>query len=236
VILMDGCVQSVAEPNINAATARVLNRLGVGAVRASGVNCCGAVSFHLSAADEARTFMRANIDAWWPLIEQGAEAIVITSSACSLMVKDYGRVLHDDAAYADKAARISALCCDVSEFIARADLGKLTGIAPRQIAFHAPCTLQHGGKLPGVVEQILGTLGFTLTPVKDAHLCCGAAGTYSILQPELSKQLLANKVVALEGGEPDTIATANIGCLLHLQGGSRRPVQHWIELLDEPAP
>ncbi|KAF0191269.1 MAG: hypothetical protein FD165_2039 [Gammaproteobacteria bacterium] len=232
VIMLDGCVQSVSEPGINAAAARVFDRLGYAAQRATGANCCGAVSFHLSAADEARTFMRANIDAWWPLIAQGAEAIIVTSSACSLMVKDYGRLLKDDAAYAGKAARVSELCCDIAEFIARADLSRLNAVQPQQIAFHAPCTLQHGSKLPGIVEQILGSLGFTLTPVKDAHLCCGAAGTYSILQPALSKQLLVNKVAALENGAPALIATANIGCLLHLQGGSRRPVKHWIELLD----
>lgn len=235
VIMLEGCVQSVMQPNINAATARVLDRLGYSVQRIAGVNCCGAVSFHLTAGDEARRFMRRNIDMWWPLIESGTEAIIVTASACSLMVKDYGRLLRDDPAYADKATRVSALCRDISEFIAAADHTPLK-VAARKIAFHAPCTLQHGAKLPGVTERLLTSLGFELTPVADSHLCCGAAGTYSLLQPELSTQLRANKIAALEEGAPDCIATANIGCLLHLRAAADRPVHHWIELLDRKQP
>ena len=230
--MLEGCVQSVTQPQINAATARVLDLLGVTVQRVTGVKCCGAVSFHLTAAEEARHFMRRNIDMWWPLIESGAEAIVVTASACSLMVKDYGRLLRDDPAYAARAARVSELCRDISEFIASCDYASLK-VELRKVAFHAPCTLQHGSRLPGVVERMLTSLGFMLTPVADSHLCCGAAGTYSVLQSDLSNQLRANKLTALESGAPDCIATANIGCLLHLRGASQRPVYHWIELLDQ---
>jgi len=194
------------------------------------------VPFHLNYQHDALAYMKANIDAWWPEIEAGAEAIVVTASGCGTTVKDYGRLLREDPAYAAKAARVSELSRDVSEVIAseRARLRDLvkTG-APAKVAFQSPCSLQHGLKINGVVESILRDAGLTLTPVPDGHLCCGSAGTYSILKPAIARQLLHNKVRALESGAPDEIATANIGCLAHVQSGTRLPVRHWIELLDE---
>jgi glycolate oxidase iron-sulfur subunit len=178
--------------------------------------------------------MRRNIDAWWPYIEQGVEAIVVTASGCGALVKEYGELLRQDAAYAQKAARVSALARDIVEVIEAESLPRLTAhAAQRKVAFHSPCTLQHGQQLQGVVETVLQQAGFQLTHVSDAHLCCGSAGTYSILQPDLSRRLLDNKLAALQQGMPDVIATANVGCQLHLATASGVPVKHWIELLDE---
>jgi len=231
-LILEGCAQPAIAPHINAATARVLDQLGINLRIARGSGCCGALSQHLSATDEARNFMRRNIDAWWPFITAGAEAIVTTASGCGVQVKDYGRLLQEDKAYAEKAARISQLAKDISEILAQENLTALKPTAGQgKIAFHSPCTLQHGQKLSGMVETILSKRGFILTPVPDAHLCCGSAGTYSILQKDLSQRLLKTKLHALESGSPDTIATANIGCLTHLQTQSAVPVRHWIELL-----
>jgi glycolate oxidase iron-sulfur subunit len=233
-IVLAGCVQSVATPATNAAAARVLDRMGISLITLAGAGCCGAVSHHLSAQDEGRDFMRRNIDAWWPAIEQGAEAIVITASGCGALVKEYGELLRDDAAYADKARRVSELAKDIGEVLAAEFPPAVAARGnPRKVAFHSPCTLQHGQQLQGVVEPLLQKAGYELTDVPDAHLCCGSAGTYSILQPALSQQLLKNKIAALEQGGPELIATANIGCQLHLAGASAVPVKHWIELLDE---
>ena len=248
-LALEGCVQPALSPNTNAAAARVLDRLGIALVRAAGAGCCGAVSFHLGAEDEARDYMRRNIDAWWPVVEAGAEAIVIAASGCGVMVKDYGYQLARDPAYAERARRISELTRDLSEAVlpererllklfrsplsgihSKADLPP---IQPRRIAFHAPCTLQHGLKLKGRVEELLASLGCDLAPVADAHLCCGSAGTYSILQPELSQKLLANKIAALTREAPAEILTANIGCQAHLQSATALPVRHWIEALDQ---
>ena len=231
-----GCVQPALAPSIDASLARVLDRIGVSLVRAPGSGCCGAMSQHLSAADEARRLIRANVDAWWPEIERGAEAIVVSASGCGVQVKEYGDLLREDPAYAERAARIASLARDPVEVIAAewrriAPLVALDRGAER-VAFHAPCTLQHGLKLGGRVEEILQAIGLELTPVADPHLCCGSAGTYSMLQPELAERLRANKVAALEAGAPALIATANIGCLVHLAAGTARPVRHWIELLD----
>jgi glycolate oxidase iron-sulfur subunit len=185
--------------------------------------------------------MRRNIDAWWPHVEQGAEAVVITASGCGVTVKEYGHLLRHDPAYADKAKRISELTRDIGEVIA-AESAKLKPLMRRQtpdarrqqkIAFHSPCSLQHGLRLHGKVDSLLSDLGFQLTPIPDSHICCGSAGTYSILQPELSQRLLANKIAALESGGPSTILTANIGCQAHLQSATALPVKHWIEALDE---
>ena len=233
-LVLEGCAQKAATPNTNAATARILDRLGIGLTREASAGCCGGVSYHLSAHKEARVAMRRHIEAWWPHLENGIEAIIITASGCGAMVKDYGQVLKDDPAYADKAARISALAKDICEVIAREDLAplKIKG-AGKPIAFQSPCTLQHGQKLAGVVESILQRLGFNLTPVADSHLCCGSAGTYSILQPVISRQLLDEKLSALEEGKPELIVTANIGCQLHLETRAGLPVKHWIELVDE---
>jgi len=233
-IALAGCVQSVATPATNAAAARVLDRLGIQLVEAPESGCCGAVSHHLSAQREGLDFMRRNIDAWWPYIEQGVEAIVVTASGCGALVKEYGELLRQDAAYEKKAARVSALARDIVEVIAAESLPRLTAYAAqRKVAFHSPCTLQHGQQLQGVVETVLQQAGFRLTHVPDAHLCCGSAGTYSILQPDLSRRLLDNKLAALQQGMPDVIATANVGCQLQLATASGVPVKHWIELLDE---
>jgi len=278
-LMLEGCVQASLSPATNAAAARVLDRLGIALVRAPNAGCCGAVSFHLSAQEEARGFMRSNIDAWWPYIERGAEAIVMTASGCGTMVKDYGHLLSFDPAYAEKARRVSEFTKDISEVIA-AEQGRLKPLithhstatsdassqdvnsstsaalratgdqipamergpssAPRRapiprqlVAFHSPCSLQHGLKLKGQVEALLADLGFSLTYVPDAHLCCGSAGTYSILQPELSQRLLANKIKALTAESPAEILTANIGCQSHLQTATELPVKHWIEALDD---
>ncbi len=229
-LVLQGCVQSVATPNTNAASANILNRLGIELIAVSGAGCCGAVSHHLSASAEALDFMRRNIDAWWPYIEQGVEAIVITASGCGTVVKEYGVLLRHDPIYAEKAAKVSGLAKDISEILLHEVLPKTT--AKTKVAFHSPCTLQHGQKLAGVVESILQKAGFELCHVADAHLCCGSAGTYSILQADLSKQLLKNKVQALSAEQPDIIATANIGCQLHLATGAETPVIHWVELLE----
>lgn len=233
-LLLEGCVQSVATPQTNAAVARVLDRLGIQVASAAGAGCCGAVSQHLAAPGEALGYVRRNIDAWWPHIEAGAEAIVISASGCGPMVKDYGHLLAHDADYAPKAARVAALARDISEVLRDEPL-PAEGLHPHpgRIAFHSPCTLQHGQQLNGVVEGILRRAGFSLTPVADPHLCCGSAGTYSLLQPELSSRLLADRLAALEAGGPEVIATANIGCQLHLASRAGRPVRHWLELLDE---
>jgi glycolate oxidase iron-sulfur subunit len=235
-LVLEGCVQPALAPSIDAAMARVLDRIGISLVKAGG-GCCGALPHHLSATDEAVVLARRNIDAWWPHLARGAEAVVVTASACGVMVKDYGRLLHADPAYAEKAKRVSALARDPVEVIG-AEWRKIApkvamDRGPLTVAFHPPCTLQHGQKLGGAVEEILLALGFEMTQVADAHLCCGSAGTYSILQPELSGRLRTNKVKALEAGEPDVIATANIGCITHLAGTAAVPVRHWIELLDE---
>ena len=232
-LLLEGCVQPAIAPQINTATRRVLDILGIGIAGARGSGCCGALSHHLGATAEARDFMRRNIDAWWTAIEAGAEAIVITASGCAPHVKEYGRLLAHDARYAGKAARVGELARDLSEVI-RDELPRLHLRPPdgsRAIAFHSPCSLQHGQRLSGVVEQVLVQAGYELMPVADAHLCCGSAGTYSILQPALAAELRRDKLQALEAGEPAVIASANIGCLAHLAGHARVPVCHWIELL-----
>ena len=228
-VVLDGCVQPAIAPNINAAAARVLDRLGISLVRPRHSGCCGAVAYHLNAQDEGLHYARRLIDAWWPHIEQGAEAVVVTATGCGAMIAEYGHLLRHDPAYAAKAAKVSALAKDISQVIVaeRAHIAKLLdGRHKPKLAFHAPCTLQHALKLRGVVEDLLRGVGFALTPVPDAHLCCGSAGTYSILQRELSQKLLRNKVTALTSGKPELIATANIGCLTHLRSGTEVPVKH----------
>ena len=235
-IALNGCVQPTLVPSIDASMARVIDRIGISLVRVAGSGCCGALSQHLAAVEEARAAMRANIDAWWPEIERGAEAIVVTATGCGVQVKEYGELLREDPAYAARAERVAALARDPVEVVA-AEWKRLAPLlsldrGAERVAFHAPCTLQHGLKLAGRVEEILEAIGLELSPVADAHLCCGSAGTYSILQPELSERLRANKIAALEAGRPDIIATANIGCLTHLSAATARPVRHWIEILD----
>jgi len=241
-LVLTGCAQSAVAPGINAAAARELDRLGISLIAVHDT-CCGALAHHLSAEDQSRLQMRRNIDAWWPEIERGAEALVVTASGCGAMVSDYGALLRDDPAYAGKAARISELSRDISQVVARelanpaAPPEALPARKARaRVAFHSPCTLQHGLKLRGVVEPVLERAGYALTSVADGHLCCGSAGSYSLLQPEISGQLKANKLAALQADAPDVIATANIGCLLQLASGTDRPVRHWIELLAEGLP
>jgi glycolate oxidase iron-sulfur subunit len=229
-LVLDGCVQPTLAPAINATAARVLDRLGISLVQTPGAGCCGAVSYHLTAQEEGLDFMRRLIDAWWPHIEAGAEAIVMTASGCGAVVKEYGHLLRGDPAYAEKATRVAAMTRDIGEILADADLSTLS-CRRRRVAFQSPCTLQHGQQLNGVVEGVLDKLGFELTPVPDAHLCCGSAGTYSILQERLSQRLLTNKLKAITSGGPELIATANIGCLAHLKSRAEIPVIHWIELL-----
>ncbi len=236
-IIMEGCVQPALKPGIDAAAARVLDRIGISALRIDGGGgCCGALSHHLSAEDEARAIVRRNIDAWWPHVHHGLEAIVVTASGCGVMVKDYGHFLAHDAAYAVKAKKIAELARDPIEIVT-AEWRKIAPMialdqGPQRIAFHPPCTLQHGMRIRGQVEEILLAIGHSLLPVADTHLCCGSAGTYSVLQPVLANQLKANKLRALEALRPEVIVSANIGCMTHLESGTRTPVKHWIELLD----
>jgi glycolate oxidase iron-sulfur subunit len=243
VVLLDGCVQAVLEPGVNAAAAHVLDRIGVSALRAPRAGCCGAVTHHLAARSETLAQLRRNVDALWPLVESGVEAIGVTASACASMVTEYGQLLRGDPHYAARAQRISALAQDISQIVSaqRAALDEAlrqTNQAPAalKVAFHCPCTLQHALKGAGVVEPLLRAAGFTLTSVTDQQLCCGSAGTYSILQPQLSQQLLHAKLAALTQASPDVIATANIGCLLHLRAGAAIPVRHWVELLADRLP
>ncbi len=233
VLMLEGCVQPSLSPNTNAATARVLDRLGISITPISQAGCCGAVDYHLDAQQAGLERARRNIDAWWPAIEDGAEAIVQTASGCGAFVKDYAHLLKDDPAYAAKAARVSTLSKDLVEVLLAEPLEKLGAHSDLRLAFHCPCTLQHALKLGGAVESVLSRLGFHLTNVPDSHLCCGSAGTYSITQPALSQQLRDNKMNALESGQPQVIATANIGCQTHLDGAGRTPVRHWIELVEE---
>ena len=235
-IVAEGCVQPALKPAIDAATARVLDRIGISPLRVAGGGCCGALSHHLDAEDEARAIVRRNVDAWHPLLQRGVEAIVVTASGCGVMVKDYGHYLADDPAYAAKAKQVADAARDPIEVVT----AEWKRIAPliamdrgaQRVVFHSPCTLQHGMKIRGQVEEILLAIGHSLLPIADGHLCCGSAGTYSVLQPALSGLLRANKLKALEAPRPDVIATANIGCLTHLESGARSPVRHWIELLD----
>lgn len=234
-ILLNNCVEPMLTPGVWAAATRVLGAAGINLIQPGG-GCCGAVSQHLAAADEARGFMRRNIEAWWPAIAAGAEGILVTASGCGAMVRDYGHLLRDDPVYAERAARVSALVRDLSEVLSAADLARLPSPfdrgLPRRIAFHAPCSLQHAQRLPGRVETLLAGAGFELVPVRDAHSCCGSAGTYSILQPGLSGRLREARLDALQQHAPGLIATANVGCQTHLAAGAGVPVWHWIELFD----
>ena len=240
VLMLAGCVQPAMMPNINTATARVLDAVGIQTVIASKAGCCGAVKFHLNDQAGGMAEMRANIDAWWPLVNPngtgGVEAIVMNASGCGVTVKEYGHILKDDAAYAAKAERISALTRDLSELLPTlvpALRGRLANLPSGPVAYHPPCTLQHGQKLRGGVEQHLRALGFDVQLPQESHLCCGSAGTYSVLQAPLSQQLRTRKLGHLDALAPVVIASANVGCITHLQGGTPVPVRHWVELLDE---
>jgi glycolate oxidase iron-sulfur subunit len=232
-IILGGCVQAAATPGTNDAARRVLRRLGIDLVEAASAGCCGAVSYHLAARAEGLEFMKRNVDAWWPHIEAGAEAIVSAASACGVMIKDYGELLQDDAVYAPRARRVSELARDLSEVLEAEDLSVFRDSTGKQAtAVHCPCTLSHGQKRDGALERILERVGVPLVETAEKHLCCGSAGTYSLLQPTISEKLLTRKLAALSVGNPEQIVTANIGCQLHLDSRSDVPVKHWIELLD----
>jgi len=230
-VLLDGCVQSAATPATNQAAVRVLNRLNISALNVSETGCCGALSYHLGEHEEARDFIRKNIDALAPAIESGAERIVSSASGCTVMLKDYAKIMADDPDYAQAASRISELTLDLSEALSREDLSALAGTDQAPTALHCPCTLTHGLGLDEQLRDVLQRSGVQLTATRDDHLCCGSAGTYSILQPKISQQLLDNKLSALTMDKPDRIVTANVGCQLHLAAKSEVAVSHWIELL-----
>ena len=239
VLMLAGCVQPSMLPNINTATARVLDAAGIQTLVAPEAGCCGAVKFHLNDQDGGMAHMRRNIDAWWPYVEQGVEAIVMNASGCGVMVKDYGHVLKDDAAYAAKAQRISALTQDLSELlpalvpVLKPKLNAAAIANAGMQAFHPPCTLQHGQQLKGGVEKHLADLGFAIQVANtEAHLCCGSAGTYSVLNPEISYTLRDRKLGHLDALQPKAILSANVGCITHLQSGTEVPVKHWVEVLD----
>ena len=240
-ILLEGCVQPGMSPNINAASARVLDRLGIQLITAAQAGCCGAIRSHLNDTEGGLQDARRNIDAWLPLLEAGAKALVMTASGCGSMVKDYGTLLSHDPDYADKANRISAATLDISEvlFNQSEQLSALLSPAAfnktlnKKIAFHPPCSLQHAQKINGKVEHVLGLAGITTNRCADSHLCCGSAGTYSVLQPQLSSALRDQKLRNLHDTGAEQIVSANIGCIAHLQSGTATPVRHWIELLDQ---
>lgn len=232
-IIHQGCIQRVVKPAINAAAARYLDRQSISAVRTSD-GCCGALGLHLGNPDYLVRHARRNIDAWWPQIEAGAEAIVSTASGCGVTIKDYGELLSGDGDYAQKATKVASMAIDISEVETAVTTA---AFAPEvdHVAFHSPCTLQHGQRIVHSVERILTNHGIELEPVEDPHLCCGSAGVYSLLQPDIAEQLLDNKIEALERGKPQMIATANIGCLMHLSSRSSVPVRHWVEIVAPPA-
>jgi len=235
-LLLEGCAQAGLTPETNAATARVLNRFGIQVLREYRHGCCGALRLHTSERARGLGDIKQRIDTWWPAVQNGIEAIISTASGCGVTVKDYGSLLKNDPDYADKAKQVAELTVDISEVIGNEILKSPTAPELRQnlkVAFHSPCTLQHGQKINGRIETLLEQSGFTLLPVADSHLCCGSAGTYSVLQPDLSGQLKADKLAKLQAHLPDVIATANVGCQLHLRQGTNLPVLHWIELLDK---
>jgi glycolate oxidase iron-sulfur subunit len=236
VILLEGCVQPAMLPNINSATARVLDAARIQTIIAKRAGCCGGIKFHLNDQDGGLGEMRTNIDAWWPFIERGeVDAIVMNASGCGVTVKEYGHSLANDPAYADKAKRVSELTRDLSELLPQivpALQGKLDA-SKATLAFHPPCTLQHGQQLRGLVERGMGELGFDvrIAPA-ESHLCCGSAGTYSMLHPDIAHELRDRKLEHLSDLKPETIVSANIGCITHLQSGTQTPVKHWVEVLD----
>jgi glycolate oxidase iron-sulfur subunit len=235
-LVLAGCVQPAMAPNINAATARVLDVLGIQLIEAPRAGCCGAVRFHMNDQDGGRADMRRNVDVWWPYVESGqVEAIVMTASGCGVTVKDYGRLLAHDPAYASRAARISALTKDLSEVMCDFEgeiAARLAGRIHERVAFHPPCTLQHGQQIRGKVEGVLRAAGVDVALCADSHLCCGSAGTYSVLHPEIAHALRDRKLANLEATGAREYVSANVGCIAHLQSGTTVPVTHWIELVD----
>jgi len=235
-LLLAGCVQPAMQPNINAATARVLDALGIQLIVPPTAGCCGAIRQHLDDHSGAAANMRANIDAWWPHVEGGAEAIVMNASGCGVMVKEYDHALRNDTAYAEKARLIAAMTRDLAELlpplIEPLKAKRKPGNERERVVFHPPCTLQHGQNIRGAVEGLLRSLGAEVVPFNESHLCCGSAGTYSVLQPELAYQLRDRKLAHLQQPQPVAILSANVGCITHLQSGTSTRVEHWIEWLD----
>jgi glycolate oxidase iron-sulfur subunit len=238
-LILEGCVQPGMLPNINSATARVLDALKIQLVSAPSATCCGALRYHLNDQAGGLDNVKQNIDAWWPMVESGVEAIIMTASGCGVMVKDYGHLLANDPAYASKAKKISEITKDISEVMAslQDELVALIGTDQKPgVVYHPPCTLQHGQQIRGKVEGLLSGLGISVRLCNDSHLCCGSAGTYSVTQPELSEQLRKNKLknltVACEESGADVIVSGNIGCITHLQQ-DEKPVLHWIEIVDQ---
>ncbi|MBI3714241.1 MAG: glycolate oxidase subunit GlcF [Burkholderiales bacterium] len=242
VLLLEGCAQSQLAPNIQAATMRVLDRLQTQCVVAPQAGCCGAVHQHMGDDAGAKQAARRNIDAWWPMLDpdgdrtQTVAAIVMNSSGCGLAVKEYAQLLVHDEAYAEKAKRVSAMTCDLIDWVHahRAEcIAFLGGVITQSVVWHAPCTLQHGLKIRGEMEDLLASLGVEVRPCRDSHLCCGSAGLYSILQPSIAAQLRDQKVQALEEHHPDLILSANMACQQHMQVKSATPILHWIEFFDQ---
>ncbi len=234
-LLLEGCVQSSLTPETNAATARVLDRFGISLITTANSGCCGGVSLHTSAREEGLEDIKRLIDSWWPAVQSGVEAIISTASGCGVTLKEYGDLLKDKPLYAEKARKISELAVDLCEVVSTELIESPPDPSHNpdlKVAFQSPCTLQHGQKLNGKVEKLLREYNFTLLPVKDSHLCCGSAGTYSLLQPSIANQLKTDKLKQLQIHSPDVIATANVGCQLHLRKDAVVPVVHWIELLD----
>lgn len=234
-LALSGCVQPAARPSIDAAAARLLDRLDQSLCVVKGSGCCGSLSYHLGDVVAAKAHVRRNIDAWFPRVAGGAEGILSTASGCSAFLKEYGDLLADEPAYAERAARIAALAKDATEVVTVAGIQALGLRVNGTVAVQAPCSLQHGLHSPGAIEALLGAAGASLTPVAEGHLCCGSAGTYSLLQPKMSGELRARKAGNLMAGNPEQVATANIGCMLHLEKAVRAPVKHWLEILDEAA-
>jgi len=236
VLMLAGCVQPAMMPSVDAATIRVLDAVGIGTEVAAGSGCCGAINFHLDDQPAGLDQMRANIDAWWPYFESGrVEAVVMNASGCGAMVKEYAHHLRDDPDYAERARHIVDKVVDVAELLAPhvAELRARMGETPSEaVAFHPPCTLQHWQALRPVTETVLADLGFRLQPFAESHLCCGSAGAYSMLNPEISLSLRDRKLAAIEPGKPEMILSSNVGCIAHLQSGTETPVRHWIEAVD----
>ncbi len=230
VVVLDGCAQRVTTPEVNAALARILDAADVKVVRVADEACCGSLALHLGQAERARAAMRANVDALYTTAV-GAEAIVSTASGCGVTVKEYGRLLADDPLYAERAQWVAEHTCDAAEYLDRIGAELSRRHPATTVAWHAPCTLQHGQRVNGVVEKLLQRAGYELAPVAEAHLCCGSAGTYSVLQPKLADDLRRRKLGALTATNADVIATANVGCQLHLRDGTEIPVRHWLELV-----
>jgi len=232
VLMLAGCVQPTLAPNTNILAANLLDRLGLEVIEPQGKYCCGAAASHTSAPRYGLRQARQLIDCWWPHIEDGVEAIVVTATGCGVSVRDYARLLADDPAYAQKAERVSSLYRDLIELV-EIEIESLAGfeVPAKRVAVHTPCTMQHGLGINSRVERLLAKIGHEICQVEDAHLCCGSAGTYSMLQPALANQLRKNKIEALSKDRPEVIATANIGCQVHLAQGNNTPVVHWIELL-----